>query len=354
MAFIINSWYNSLAALLVLTFGEVLPSSIFSGTSVTDYIHSLSLIYLYIHIGPNQLKLAALLSPVVKILLVIFYVVARPIGLCLDWWLGHHKENEVPFNAKDLYTLLSLSAAGKHENTDRMSTSHAGTDLSEALLLSSRAPSILSEHQLSAYLDDDAVTIAQGAILSSKRTVESILIREFYSVLASATITWDFLHVIGECGFSRICIIDDNHSQIHSSSSPPKIRYFVVKEILANIKYYIENQRCVGDLPAYDMYYFRPLDSILLALNQFQSGESRIGVVTTTGYPDGTVRGYFSMEDVVEAIIQEEIADEKDSRQCAAKVIAAMRNTKRSVSSTGGVWNKKSVGTKWDNDAVVD
>lgn len=294
------------------------------------------------------MKLAALLAPVVKFLMVVFYVIARPIGLFLDWWLGHHSENDVPFNAKDLYTLLSLSTAGRNGTLDRRINQQSGSDLS-ASLIQSRAPSILSEPQgsMASFLDQDAVMIAQGAILSSKRTVQSIIIKEFFSVLASDVITWEFLEAIGKCGFSRICIIEDNprtdardknHEHGRLNDEARKTRYFVVKELFANIKHYIMDKCCVRDLPAYDMYYFHSTDSILLALNQFQSGESRIGVVTSNGYPDGQVRGYLSMEDVVEAIIQEDIADEKDSKQCAAKVVSALRNHKqksRSMSSGG-------------------
>jgi CBS domain containing-hemolysin-like protein len=43
-----------------------------------------------------------------------------------------------------------------------------------------------------------------------------------------------------------------------------------------------------------------------------QSGRSRIGVVTRDGTEDGQILGYFSMEDILEEIIQEEISDEKD------------------------------------------
>ena len=54
-----------LATFIVLIFGEIIPSSIFS--------------------GKHQLKIAAKLSMVLKILLVVFYVVAKPIASFLDW-----------------------------------------------------------------------------------------------------------------------------------------------------------------------------------------------------------------------------------------------------------------------------
>ncbi len=90
-----------LSTFCVLIFGEIIPSSVFS--------------------GPNQLRIAASFSWVVKVLLAVFYVVARPIGLFLDWWLGRHDEEDAsPFNARDLYTLLSLS----RETTSRTRASN--------------------------------------------------------------------------------------------------------------------------------------------------------------------------------------------------------------------------------------
>ncbi len=52
-----------LSTFSVLIFGEILPSSIFS--------------------GPSQLRLAASMSGVVNVLLIVFYVIARPIALFL-------------------------------------------------------------------------------------------------------------------------------------------------------------------------------------------------------------------------------------------------------------------------------
>lgn len=299
-----------IAAFSVLVFGEIIPSSIFS--------------------GPNQLEIAAYLAPVVKVLLFLFYVIARPIGLLLDAWLGKHDEHgKAPFNAKDLYTLLNLSRA------DVVNRQHSNHQNSEGL---SRAPSILHGDLATPFLDDDAVLIAQGALISSKKTVKSLTKPGYFSVDGDEVIDLDWLEKIGNTGYSRVCVTQKTRNNVNF------VGYFVVKEILCNMKKYLApilskkssiesppgsptfQVSHVKDLPIYPIYYFKEGDSILVALNQFQNGLSRIAAVTTDGYPTSPVLGYFSMEDVVEAIIQEEIQDEKDSRQNSKQIFNALSN----------------------------
>lgn len=250
----------------------------------------------------------------------------------LDAWLGKHDEHgKAPFNAKDLYTLLNLSRAGVVNR--QLSSAHQN---SEGL---SRAPSILHGDLATPFLDDDAVLIAQGALISSKKTVKYLTKQTYFSVDGDEVIDLDWLERIGQTGYSRICVTQRTRNNINF------VGYFVVKEILGNIKKYLSpilaNHSGTGsppgspiiqashvkDLPIYPIYYFKESDSILVALNQFQHGLSRIAAVTTDGYPTSPVIGYFSMEDVVEAIIQEEIQDEKDSRQNSKQIFNALSNS---------------------------
>jgi CBS domain containing-hemolysin-like protein len=261
------------------------------------------------------LRIAAFLAPVVKFLMALFYIVARPIGLLLDAWLGTHDEDgKAPFNAKDLYTLLNLSRAGVI-NTPAHSVHH-----SDRL---SRAPSILSGDLSTPFLDDDAVLIAQGALLSSKKTVKSLVKSSYHSVHGDEKITLDWLEGIGHSGYSRICVTQPSAA---SATVQQYLGYFVVKEILSDLKRYLSTSCSVKDLPIHPIFFFKETDSILVALNQFQNGHSRIAAVTKDGYPSSQILGYFSMEDVVEAIIQEEISDEKDSRQYSKSLLQATKS----------------------------
>lgn len=339
-----------IATFTVLIFGEIIPSSIFS--------------------GPSQMKLAASLSGVVYILMAIFYPVARPIGLFLDFWLGKHTHiggNHVPFNAKDLYTLLSMARRDDGRSSpdgpdtvegvtygamnrvnsrvnsrmgSRRSSFKADHDIEMhstgsplldgefAELVEHQAPPLLkSDDENDAnLLDHDVVTIAQGAIVCSRIFVDEISQPTFFTIDADRAVTLELLEEVGRTGYSRIPV----------SHGPSLLGYIVAKELLGHLSTYLkhslleshplpvgeDNHLRVRDLAIYPVQYCAPTMSVLNALNALQTGESRIGVVTDDGTPCGHTRGYFTLEDVMEEIIQEEIDDEKDSnkRLSAGKV----------------------------------
>lgn len=317
-------WSVIIATFAVLIFGEIIPSSVFS--------------------GKNQLKLAASMSPVVYALLIMFYPVARPIGLFLDHWLGKHEEHEkAPFNAKDLYTLLSMARAGDDARGERggllgipssnrsygtasrmgsrMNSFHEeGNKIEGAIggelfhdLVEHQAPTLLhsrDEHDDN-LLDHDTVTIAQGAIVCSKIKVDRICQPSFYTVEADRPVNMDFLEEIGRCGHSRIPVVHGREL----------LGYLVCKELLCRISYYSKLGApgkptvLVRHLNIHDIKYYSPDVSVLAALNMMQVGMNRIGVVTRDGTSQSEVLGYFTLEDVMEEIIGEEIDDEKDSKR---------------------------------------
>lgn len=299
-----------LSTFCVLLFGEIIPSSVFS--------------------GPKQLMIAARLAWVVELLLILFYVVARPIGLFLDWWLGKHDdEDQAPFNARDLYTLLSLSRESVKE---RMRNSNMSRDTkyrsdSETRNTTGfyRAPSILNGESLdgmstnSNYLSRDAVTIAQGAIVSSRKRVLDVCKTNYQSRHSEELVTLEWLEAIGRTGISRI-LIEENGQ---------KLNYFVVKELFCSLSTILGHSMKVKDLPKHPVMFVTNSCNILDGLNKFQNGVSRVGAVTAVNtilganIPAEKIVGYFTMEDMVEAIIQEDIHDEKDSKHHAA-IINAM------------------------------
>ena len=58
---------------LIVVFGEILPSGIFT--------------------GPHQLYLGFRLAPFVQVCLTILYPIAKPLGLLLDWLVNEKEEN---------------------------------------------------------------------------------------------------------------------------------------------------------------------------------------------------------------------------------------------------------------------
>jgi len=315
-----------LATFSVLIFGEILPSSIFS--------------------GPKQLQIAASFSGVVRFLMFIFYIIARPIGLLLDHWLGKHEEEDAPFYATDLYTLLSL---GRQDNNDKSlynpirtplltksnsNTNGYGSPTRDPQLQPNadanihntngsgsehdhdhvhRAPAILRNYDNSDnndnLLNNDSIAIAQGAILCSREYVEQIVQKTYHHVNANEIVNIDFFQQLGHCGYSRILVKE--HDTL--------LGYIIVKELLSDIKNYLNidvkepTTTYVKELPLHSVRYFANDTTVLDALNVMQCGFSRIAAVTTDGTCNGQLIGYFSLEDIVEEIIQEEVSDEKDT-----------------------------------------
>jgi len=72
---------------MVLLFGEIIPSAIFT--------------------GPQQLKIASFLAPFVRGLIFILSPIAYPISIALDMWLGHDDGMTV-FNRREIAAMVSI------------------------------------------------------------------------------------------------------------------------------------------------------------------------------------------------------------------------------------------------------
>jgi metal transporter CNNM len=100
-----------LSVTLVLFFGEIIPNAIFS--------------------GPNKLAVSSRLAPVVKVLLLVFYPLAWPIGKLLDKVL--HEDDEEGFmqkyNRKELSALVRLQFEERQASKLRMKMDRANAGL---------------------------------------------------------------------------------------------------------------------------------------------------------------------------------------------------------------------------------
>ena len=92
---IVPSWLAVLISVtLVLVFGEILPSAIFTGA--------------------NQLALAAKLVPLIWVCLVVFSPLSWPIAKLLDWWLGDGSEEPDLYRRSELKALVKLQSTAAH------------------------------------------------------------------------------------------------------------------------------------------------------------------------------------------------------------------------------------------------
>lgn len=139
----------------------------------------------------------------------------------------------------------------------------------------------------STYLPPDAVTIAQGAILTSRKCVRDIAQPKYYSVSSNEIVDIAWFEKVGKTGYSRILIDND--------TKPADVRrkYLVVKELLCELGLILKSTEpvYVRDLPSHPTTYFAEDCRILEALNKFQSGVSRVGAVTVSGSSRQTIIG---------------------------------------------------------------
>lgn len=70
--------------------------------------------------GPNQIKIASNLAPIIKTLIIVLLPICYPISKALDYFLGDHKE-KVRFAKKDLKTLMNLHLAATTNNSEGLS-----------------------------------------------------------------------------------------------------------------------------------------------------------------------------------------------------------------------------------------
>lgn len=310
------------ATFSVLIFGEIIPSTIFSGR--------------------RQLQIASTLSGFVRVLMIIFYVIARPVGLFLDWWIGKRNENEVPFGPKDLYTLLSLSRGrsnsvvtdvevlnpvhnsehqlhqlhhhehehdndtdhelGNHQPNDPLMLQnhlhHEGDDLLRGDIIH-RAPEILLNPTLPSdnYVDPYSVRIAQRAIVYSREGLNNIIKKDWIVLNGNDEITVQWFEKVSKYNFSRYPVCNNVNE--------PIIGYLVMKELFHNLSHYLNNKLYVRDLPLHSILYFNNKISLIETLHIMQKTRSRIGIVTVDGNSSNEILGYFSVIDIVETILHE-------------------------------------------------
>ncbi|GMF54037.1 unnamed protein product [Phytophthora fragariaefolia] len=286
-----------LSVTCVLLFGEIIPSAVFT--------------------GPNQLKIAAMLCPFVRVLMAITCPIAYPISRVLDMWLGddhdpaQYKRKEI----KALVTLQRENDAARRSFMDHMrqsqqleDTPHSHT-VTTMSAIGDKQP-LLTPHSLyedsaqGTRLHVDEVTIIHGALDLAAKTVREVMIPmdDVYMLELDTELSPDTLASVLASGHSRVPVYEKHKANI--------VGLLLVKKLIVLDP---DDRRPIRDLILRKPIIVGSNESCYSILNEFQKGRSHIALVTDNVDVLLTRNVLWKkLEDVIEELIQEEIEDESD------------------------------------------
>lgn len=135
-----------LSVSIVLMFGEIIPSAVFT--------------------GPRQLEIASFLSPFVWCLIGVLFPIAYPISKVLDWWLGHD-DGMTLFNRYEIAAMVNIQQEEGHKR---------GAD----------------SHDI---VQHDEVNIIQGALRMRDTCVNSIMTESIFMLSSNERLTLKVLFI---------------------------------------------------------------------------------------------------------------------------------------------------------------
>jgi len=309
---IVPSWLAVvLSVTAVLLFGEILPSSIFT--------------------GKNQLKLAAALSPLVYFFQVVLFILAYPIASLLDWMLG--VEDESVMRRSELKSLIRLQA-GQHPPQHSPTNKDGGVNgvgesgvggLLSTLFHVGHSPSpdshngyvaVPSPDHLDQRLTSDEMTIIHGVLELKGKTIRDAMVPldDVYMLPLDTVLDIDSLAEILSRGHSRIPLYDGDRTNVRG--------VLLVKRLIVVSP---ADNRILRTIGSRWPLICAPDTPLLEMLNLFQTGRSHMAIVCDQPDvmmaalraeeplpPTCTMYGMITLEDVLELLIKEDIADETD------------------------------------------
>jgi metal transporter CNNM len=245
----LNGWLAGLlSTLLIVIFGEVMPQALFS---------------------KNPLAWSSRFAPVLKVMIVITYIVSKPLQVLLDHLFPHERAK--------LQTRHELGL---------MINEHLSDDSSE--------------------LDEDEVEIMRGALQLSEKRVRDIMtdIRHTYWLSLDTPLDGPKIDEIKALGYSRIPIFNHELKECYGLLLMKDLvdidfdeRTLLVRDLP------LRPTKLVGSMTALDTM-FRKFIAASTHLIPIEKDEEIIGIVT--------------IEDLIEEIIGHEIQDETDRQKAAA------------------------------------
>ncbi len=244
---VLNDRYNGVVAeigatLLIVVFGEVLPQAFFAH---------------------HALGFCARLSPLLRVMTILTYPVAKPLQLLLDRLFG--PEAQRLQSRRELGLLIA---------------EHAISDETE--------------------LDDDEIEIMRGALQLSEKRVRDIMtdLRKVYWLTPDTIINARKIDEIKEKGWSRIPIINRQHTTCFG---------VMLMKDLVDVDF-DDQGRAVEDLPLYPSQIVGSMTALDTLFRKFINGGTHLFPVER----DDKIVGIVTIEDLLEEIVGHEIEDETD------------------------------------------
>ncbi len=233
------------ATLLVVVFGEIFPQALFAR---------------------RALQFSALLSPALRLMILLTYPVSKPLQLLLDKLFGEEIQK----------------LEGRHE-LGLMITEHLGDDSSE--------------------LDDDEVEIIRGALQLSEKQVHSIMtpIRSVYRVAPDDTIDAHKIDEIKAHGWSRIPVFNKQLTTCYG---------LLIMKTVVDIDFNTHGHP-VSDLPLHPTQTVGSRTALDTLFRKFIVS----GVHLFPVEKDDHIVGIVTIEDLLEEIVGHEIEDETDRKR---------------------------------------
>ncbi|KAK4687870.1 metal transporter CNNM, partial [Tremellales sp. Uapishka_1] len=207
------------------------------------------------------LAIGAGFAPLVRVLVIIMYPIAKPIGMVLDYFLGQHDAGTT-YRKAELKTFVSLGVEDQ--------------------------------------LGEEEVAILGSVLEFSGKTVKDIMTKNenVYVLSAEKIMDEEIVAEILHKGFSRIPVHEHTNSKA-----------FLIRGLVG---YDPTDLRPASTLITQILPQCPPDLSLLEAMAYFQTGRSHILLVSATPGKGEGAMGVVTLEDVVEELIGKEIIDETD------------------------------------------
>jgi len=317
-----------LSVTLVLFFGEIIPSAVFT--------------------GPSQMRLASRLIPLVKLVMLLLLPISYPIAKLLDCLLHDEDDMGSMYNRGELTALVRIQyeerMAAKSRHRAERAKFQEGQTLSKALLEASvRTAKREHEHtehtnhpnttdasssprfnyQRSPSIHVDEVLMVTGALsMKTKMAIDVYTpLRKLFAVPYDTTLDERTVVRIYSSGYSRIPVYEKN---LNKPKDITAIRGILMTKQLIVINK--SDRRAISTLPLSTPVCVSPKKNLVDLINMFQTGRGghmalvcarpdvgNAAMEQGEALPESAgLMGVVTLEDVLEMLLQEQILDETD------------------------------------------